>query len=219
MEPGLFSKPAYHGRVLMNIQFNRKSCLTPNQVAKLLFISVDSVRNWANSGELHAHVTPGGHRRFFLEDVEAFAAKRGLYDVTGKGQLRILVVDDDRDFVEYLADLLVHRVPNCLVESAVSGFAAGQKVPLFCPNILLLDLRMPGIDGFDICRQLKSNKSTERIRILAMTGYPSLENNRKIVEAGAESCLSKPIDTKEMLSLIYAGVESPTGRASENTYS
>ncbi|MCK5092197.1 MAG: response regulator, partial [Gammaproteobacteria bacterium] len=70
------------------------------------------------------------------------------------------------------------------------------------PNIVLLDLMMPGLDGFEVCRQLKDNPATSAIRVIAMTGYRTEENVKRIIEAGAEECLVKPIEQDSLLELI-----------------
>lgn len=179
-----------------------KSYLTPNQVAELLMVSPTAVRQWAEKGALNALTTPGGHRRFLPREVERFARERGLTlnlgDVDG-GALRVLIVDDDEQLVRYLVKLFDEFREEVITETANDGFVAGLKIREFEPHIVLLDLMMPGLNGFDVCRLLKVGSNTKSTRVIAMTGYASSENVEKILAAGAEACLVKPIDVQVLL--------------------
>lgn len=181
----------------------KKTYLTPNQVAELLMVSTAAVRQWSEKGELQALTTPGGHRRFMPSEVERFARKRGLtLNLVDDSTLRVLIVDDDVQLTRYIIALLKGFPEQVVTESACDGFAAGLKVREFKPHIVLLDLMMPGMNGFNVCRLLKEDPNTKAVRIIAMTGYPTKENVEQILEAGAEVCLSKPIDEKALLEHI-----------------
>jgi len=177
-----------------------KNYLTPNQAAELLMITPATVRQWAEKGVLNAFTTPGGHRRFLASEVERFARERGLtLNVGNSGALRVLIVDDDIPLVGYLIKLLEDYPEQVVTESANNGFDAGLKIREFEPDVVLLDLMMPGLDGFDVCRLLKDDPHTKAIRVIAMTGYPSTEYVEKILASGAELCLPKPIDEEVLL--------------------
>ncbi len=115
---------------------------------------------------------------------------------------RILIVDDNRTVCRYLIDLLKNQEKNIVISCAHDGFEVGRNVHLHRPNIILLDLRMPGMDGFDVCQKLKADPDTRGIRIIAMTGQISRENRNRMLKAGAEVCLAKPIDSKLLLQHI-----------------
>lgn len=178
----------------------KKSYLTPNQVAELLMVSPTAIRLWADKGDLKALSTPGGHRRFLPSDVDHFAKKRGLTLNNGQSRfLRILIVDDDAQLSRYLVTLLEGLEDKVVIETASDGFAAGLKVIDFKPHILLLDIMMPYMNGIQLCLRLKKEPSTKAIRVIAMTGFPSPDNIDGIINAGAEACLTKPIDEKILL--------------------
>lgn len=180
-----------------------KPYLTPNQVAELLMVSPVTVRRWARLGRLNAACTPGGHRRFLREEVERFAREHGLaMDPPPAGPLRVLVVDDDPQFAEYVLELLRRASVRVVTALARDGFDAGRKVHAFRPHIVLLDLMMPGLDGVEVCRLLKRDPTTQGIRIVAMTGYPGHGRVEEVLAAGAEACLAKPFKKKELLDTI-----------------
>lgn len=183
----------------MNDHIKLPTYLTPAEVARQLLVAPVTVRQWAQKGWLKAELTGGGHRRFLRHEVERFARERGLtLHQQTSDQLKILIVDDDRQFSHYLLELLGCEDQVKAVEVAHDGFEAGLKVPVFNPNVILLDLMMPGMDGFTVCRQLKQQPATKGIRILAMSGFLTDKNRVRIMQAGAENCLTKPFDHSEL---------------------
>ncbi len=185
----------------MNRNSHDRAYMTPNEVAELLMVSPVTVRQWAQKKWIHAISTAGGHRRFLRHNVEQFARERGM-ELVSDGPPRVLVVDDNRSFARYLADLLANQASPVDTETAHDGFDAGRKVLQFAPDIVLLDLKMPGMDGFSVCEQLKQDDVTKHIRIIAMTGYYTPDNETRILEAGAEACLAKPFDKSVLLDVM-----------------
>jgi excisionase family DNA binding protein len=179
----------------------QKTHLTPNEVAELLMVNPVTVRQWAARGLLRSLTTPGGHRRFLLSDVEEFARSRGAAPAapqSGRPE-RILIVDDDVNLSRLLQEVIQQRDANVKTEIARDGFEAGVKVESFRPHALVLDLMMPGIDGFEVCRRLRARPTLSHIRIVAVTGFASPENVDRILAAGADACLEKPIDSERLL--------------------
>lgn len=184
--------------------------LTPNEVAEMMMVSPVTVRQWAAKGELPALTTPGGHRRFVRQDVELFAKKRGLtFLPMTTSEMRILIVDDDQQFSDYLKEMLTLASAEVKVEIAYDGFEAGQKIETFQPNVVLLDLMMPGLDGYEVCHRIKEDPRTKSIRIIAMTGYPTEENKEHIISEGAEVCLAKPLNREQLLDILGLGQTKP----------
>lgn len=180
-----------------------KAYLVPNEVADLLMVSPVTVRQWAQKGILRAVTTVGGHRRFARDEVERFARERGLVlQQPARSACRILIADDDEQVRKFLVELLGAQPYAIEIETAVDGFDAGLKLRAFAPQVLLLDLMMPGMDGFTACRQVKSDPLTASIRVIAMTGYHTPENVRRVLEAGAEVCLPKPVTRLALLAAI-----------------
>jgi len=190
-----------------------KPYLTSNEVASLLRVSPVTIRQWAQKGMINAEFTPGGHRRFMVDEIKRFASKHhislsgdtSVRDVPG-GDLRILIVDDDEYISRYLAELLTRigqaQGVDLHPQVANDGFDAGTKVFRFQPHAVLLDLVMPTMDGFEVCHNLKEDPATRSIRIIAMTAFPTDDNIERIIAAGAEMCLSKPIDQTMLMDAL-----------------
>lgn len=189
---------------MYNTQGNpQERYLSPIQVADLLKVSPVTVRHWALLGKLKCITTPGGHRRFQLADVEQFAQAHGVNLARNEtAGLRVLIVDDNQEMAAYLSELLSMQLQDISVAVACDGFDAGEKIHTFKPNVVLLDLMMPGLDGFETCRRIKQNERADNLRVIAMTGYPSEENIQRILSAGAEMCLEKPIRAPTLLEAL-----------------
>lgn len=190
---------------------SEKQLLTPTEVAKLLLVSPITVRQWAQKGLIESQSTPGGHRRFSLTAVQNFARQRGVsldpapQDAEPVSALRILIVEDDVQLRSFLVELFSSREQEVIVATAASGFEAGIKMQTFAPDITLLDLMLPGMDGIEVCKQLKAIDNMNSIRVIAMTGYYCSENVEQILAAGAETCLRKPLDISQLLTACGLG--------------
>ena len=181
----------------------RKPYLTPNEVAEMLMVSPTTIRQWASQGKLNSALTPGGHRRFLRADVERFSRQNNLtLPLRDSDVTRILIVDDDEEVGQLLTRLFTYSSSPVETMTATSGFEAGRLVQSFEPHVVLLDLMMPGVDGFEVCRDIKQNPTTRAIRVVAMTGYYEDGNVAEILDAGAEVCLSKPFKLNAMLRAI-----------------
>jgi excisionase family DNA binding protein len=188
---------------------NELKLLSPHEVAQLFSVSPITVRQWAQKGLLESQSTPGGHRRFTMASVEKFALSRGISLALPKQAFadgnRLLIIEDDEQLRNFLLELFSDREGVAAVDAAGSAFEAGRKVESLSPDIILLDLMLPGIDGISLCKQLKGDAETRDIRVIAMTGYYTTENVNQILAAGAETCFSKPLDIPKVLATCIQG--------------
>lgn len=109
---------------------------------------------------------------------------------------RILIVDDHESNRKLLATVLDQQ--GCLCEAACDGLAALQLVPVFKPDLILLDIMMPGLNGFEVAKQLKAEETTRHIPIIMLTALSDRESRIKGLDAGAEDFLNKPFDQLEL---------------------
>ena len=186
--------------------------MTPQAVARLLGVSPVTVRQWAQQGWIRAQRTAGQHRRFSMQEVRRFAQERGmqLADRVDR-KTRLLIVEDDKQLTDYLSALFEDFRDQLEIRCAYDGFDAGRLTESWRPDILLLDLMLPGIDGFEVCRRLKENPDTTAIRVVAMTGYHSADNVKLALDVGAEYCLAKPFLRAELLEALGIGEPAPGG--------
>ncbi|MCG3177962.1 MAG: Chemotaxis response regulator protein-glutamate methylesterase [Phycisphaerae bacterium] len=181
-----------------------RKTLSTTTVARLLGVAVGSVANWIDSDQLKAGRTPGGHRRVAVEDLIEFLKRQNL-PIPAElvaGSPRILVVDDEVAVTHLIAETIKTERPDHEVLEAHDGFSAGEMVGSWAPHVVVLDLRMPDIDGFEVCRRIKSRESTRNIAVIAVTADRSEEAARRILECGARVCLAKPLSMAHLLGEI-----------------
>lgn len=192
---------------------------TTFQVARLLGVSAPTVVNWVKSGLLVAHRTPGGHRRIARADLVRFAEQHD-YPVPGAAEAgaetgpaagrRILVVDDQREFCNVVRDFLQLR-GDWRVETADSGFAAGLTVARFRPEVILMDILMPDMDGFEVIRMLKADAETREIPVIACTAVHDPAIRERVHREGFVGCLEKPLRLEGLAEAIDDILEQARG--------
>jgi DNA-binding response OmpR family regulator len=125
---------------------------------------------------------------------------------------RILVIDDLQDSLSLLRELITRHLPMSVVETANSGALGLERARAWKPDLVLLDANMPGMDGFEVCRRLRSDAATADVRILMISGVLKDSENRVAgMESGADSYLSKPFETQELISqlkVLFRGKQS-----------
>src|SRR5215813_3068102 len=117
-----------------------------------------------------------------------------------ESQAKILVVDDEADNIRILEVLLLRR--GYEVIKARNGAEALQQVYSERPDLILLDVMMPIMDGFEVCKILKDNPETHLIPVVIMTALGQVEDRVKGIEAGADDFLTKPVHRDELLARI-----------------
>jgi excisionase family DNA binding protein len=195
----------------MSIPSDDTRYLSPSEAAARLMVSPVTLRHWALAGKLAFVTTPGGHRRYAKEELEAFADRYhktvAVPNTPTNPGLdadvhKILIVGDEPQFTELLVALLQGLPEIVQVEVANDGFEAGQKMLSFRPRTILLDLTMPGFNAIEVCRKIKNDPATQDNRVVAITGCNTSAHVRQAMEAGAAVCLAKPVDKAQLLKAI-----------------
>ena len=150
-----------------------KPVLTTFEAARLCHVSPLSIINWVNAGRLPAFRTPGGHRRIRREDLITFMRDNGLplpEELSqGAGRRKVLIVDDEPAILKLLAEQLKRQTKDPFeVATASDGFEAGRLVASLRPDVVILDLRMPGVDGFQVCKTIRKAEGTLQLDCLFM---------------------------------------------------
>lgn len=113
---------------------------------------------------------------------------------------KILIADDNQANVELLEAYLSNI--DCEIAFAVDGQDTLDKVAAFGPDLILLDVMMPKLSGFEVCKQLKANEGTKNIIILMVTALNELGDIQRAVDAGTDDFLSKPVNKVELLKRV-----------------
>jgi excisionase family DNA binding protein len=176
------------------------------KASKYCRVSPQTIINWVESGHIQAYKTVGGHRRIQRSNLEAFMKHQGIpipdaeqpvNDGTD-GRYRILVVDDDPIIVETIVQALEEDEHNYDLISAADGFEAGLQVNHFKPHLIILDIMMPDIKGFEVCKTIKSNPETADTKIIVLSAYLDEEKFNTMKTSGADVCFSKPLPLPQL---------------------
>jgi len=120
--------------------------------------------------------------------------------------LRILVVEDNYDAASTLGELL--ELFGYRVALAHDGVAAIEQAEAFQPEVVLCDLGLPGMDGYQVARELRRRSATARARLIAVSGYGMEEDRRRSGEAGFDLHLTKPLCFDELRRVLEVSAES-----------
>jgi excisionase family DNA binding protein len=189
--------------------------LTVFKASQVCKVSPKTIINWIESGHIPAYKTVGGHRRIKQTDLVAFMNKQGIPVPEGGEPVdvrkRILVVDDDPIIVETIVQALEEDEHDYEVVSASDGFEAGLQVNHFKPHLMILDIMMPDIKGYEVCRKIKNDEKTKDTCIIVLSAYLDDEKFKKMKDYGADVCFSKPLPLpqlkKEVARLLGLAIE------------
>lgn len=173
------------------------------QAAKLCSVSRSTLHRWVVSGKIKSHSTAGGHHRILPEDLKKWLSDNEIpvdLKESETKKTKILIVDDEVSIQNYLRKILAGIFID--IEVASSGFEAGKKLILFQPDIMILDLIMPNMDGFEVCEIVKKDPSNRKIKILILSGHDTEENRKKAMLSGADAFLSKPSSRQQIMECV-----------------
>jgi len=178
---------------------------TSHQVGNLLQVNPSSVVKWINDGLLQAFRTPGGHRRVAAVELVRFAQHHGMPvpdELQGLTATKVVVADDETRFLSAFQRAVKPFYNEIELHTAENGIDALILVGQLKPDILILDLRMPGLDGFEVLERIRTNKSTRGIAVIVVSGEMSEENAAHCRDLGAVECLQKPVRLPALVETI-----------------
>jgi CheY-like chemotaxis protein len=135
--------------------------------------------------------------------------RAGIGQDNGIRPCRMLVVDDNRDGADLMAVLL--RLQGHEVEVAHDGYCALEIAARFEPRVVLLDIGLPGLNGYEVAKQLRQMKHSQPQCLIAMTGYGSEEDRQRTEEAGFDHHIVKPIEPAELNKLLARSIAAMGG--------
>jgi CheY-like chemotaxis protein len=123
--------------------------------------------------------------------------------------MKVLIIEDDPTDRKLMGAVL--KMSGHIVRERASAEEALDAIEADRPDVILLDLRLPGIDGLTLARQLKSNAGTRGIPVVAVTAHPDRYRREELLGAGCEACIIKPVDTRDLARQL----EDAVGRKSQ----
>src|SRR3989304_3774577 len=148
-----------------------KTVFTTGEAAKICKVSQQTIIRCFDSGQLKGFRVPGSRfRRIPREQLYVFMRDNGIpTDALESGKRKILIVDDDVELVELIVDVL-ERDGRFEVRSVNNGFDAGMMVKEYHPDLIVLDVMLPDINGKEFCQRVRTDSTMDEVRIICISG-------------------------------------------------
>ena len=167
------------------------------EVAKICRVAQGTVIRWIKEGKLPASTTAGGHNRVRLKDLVIFLRNLNLpipAELSTEDKKRILIVDDEPEIRKMIRWMLEQDFSDILIEEAKEGFVAGWQTHSFKPDLVVLDLMLPGLDGYHVCEFIRQFPDLKNTKIIAIRALNDPDVEKKFLAFGANEFLVKPLD-------------------------
>jgi excisionase family DNA binding protein len=177
-----------------------KTVFTTGEAAKVCKVSQQTIIRCFDNGTLKGFRVPGSRFRRIPRDLLfQFMQENGIpTDALESGKRKVLIVDDDEELVELLVDVF-ERDKRFDIRTANNGFDAGMTVKEFRPDLVVLDVMLPDINGKEVCQKIRSDKTLEKVRVICISGMVEQDKIADLKVAGANEFLQKPFTVDSLL--------------------
>ena len=182
-----------------------KTVFTTGEAAKICKVSQQTIIRCFDNGSLKGFRVPGSRfRRIPREHLFSFMKDNGIpTDALESGKRRVLIVDDDQGLVDLLVDVF-DKDGRFEIRSANNGFDAGMLVKEFRPDLVVLDVMLPDINGKEVCQRVRSDPTLESVKIICISGMVERNKVQELRDAGADDFLQKPFTVDQVLERAFS---------------
>lgn len=189
--------------------------LTTGKAAKHCGVRINTIKRWIQQGRIPAVQTPGGHWRIPGDEFEQFMSQYAQLDaasahpIMGQAPCNILVIEDDPVMCELVKDALEMLETPCEVHVAHDGYSGLVQAGLLLPDVLVLDIMLPEIDGTEVIRRLKSiPELREKTAIVVLTGHPDRNQVQQDLRGvRPDAVMFKPVDMHTLVQTVQSLLE------------
>jgi excisionase family DNA binding protein len=177
-----------------------KTVYTTGEAAKICKVSQQTIIRCFDSGQLKGFRVPGSRfRRIPRDQLFAFMKDNGIpTEALESGKRKVLIVDDDEDLVELIRQAFEHD-GRFDIRTANNGFDAGMLVKEFRPDLVILDVMLPDINGREVCVRVRSDKSLDEVKIVCISGMVESDRVSDLLDAGANDFIQKPFSVDKLM--------------------
>ncbi len=177
-----------------------KTVFTTGEAAKICKVSQQTIIRCFDNGTLKGFRVPGSRfRRIPRDQLYSFMRDNGIpTDALESGKRKVLIVDDDEELVELLVDTFT-RDGRFELKTANNGFDAGMLVKEFRPDLVVLDVMLPDINGKEVCQRVRSDSTLESVKIICISGMIEQDKIADLKASGANDFMHKPFDVNKLL--------------------
>jgi excisionase family DNA binding protein len=180
-----------------------KTVFTTGEAAKICKVSQQTIIRCFDSGQLKGFRVPGSRfRRIPRNELYQFMRDNGIpTDALESGKRKILVVDDDVELVELITDVL-DKDGRFEVRSVNNGFDAGMMVKEYHPDLIVLDVMLPDINGKEVCQRVRNDPTMDDVKIICISGMVEQDKIEDLRTSGADDFLQKPFEVDQLVDRI-----------------
>lgn len=180
-----------------------KTVFTTGEAAKICKVSQQTIIRCFDSGQLRGFRVPGSRFRRIPRDVlYRFMKENGIpTDALESGRRKALIVDDDEELVELIRDAL-EADGRFEVRVANNGFDAGMMVREYHPDVIVLDVMLPDINGKEVCQRVRSDNALDDVKIICISGMVEQDKIDDLKASGANDFLQKPFEVENLIERI-----------------
>jgi len=177
-----------------------KTVFTTGEAAKICKVSQQTIIRCFDNGTLKGFRVPGSRfRRIPRDQLFAFMKDNGIpTDALESGKRKALIVDDDEELVELLVDVF-ERDGRFDIRTANNGFDAGMLVKEFRPDLVVLDVMLPDINGKEVCQRVRADETLDSVQIICISGMVEQDKVADLKESGANDFMQKPFSVDRLL--------------------
>ncbi|MCZ2342522.1 MAG: response regulator [Bacteroidales bacterium] len=177
-----------------------KTVFTTGEAAKICKVSQQTIIRCFDNGQLKGFRVPGSKfRRIPREALYRFMKDNGIpTDALESGKRKVLLVDDEVDIVEMIGKSL-EEDGRFEVKIAANGFDAGMMVKDYRPDLIILDVMLPDINGKEVCHRVRADNTLEDVRIICISGMVEEDKIQELKLAGADDFIHKPFDVDVLI--------------------
>jgi excisionase family DNA binding protein len=185
-----------------------KTVFTTGEAAKICKVSQQTIIRCFDNGQLKGFRVPGSRfRRIPREMLYKFMKDNGIpTDALESGKRKVLLVDDDVELVELMTKVL-EEDGRFEVRVATTGFDAGMMVKEYRPDMIVLDVMLPDINGKEVCHRVRADSTLEDVRILCISGMIEEDKVQDLKLSGADDFLPKPFEIEDLIDRMCAMLE------------
>ena len=179
---------------------SKKTVFTTGEAAKICKVSQQTIIRCFDNGSLKGFRVPGSRfRRIPRDQLYSFMRENKIpTDALESGKRKVLIVDDDVELVELLKDVF-DRDGRFETRTANNGFDAGMQVKEFKPDVMVLDVMLPDINGKEVCQRVRSDKNLDAVKIICISGMVEQDKISELIDAGADDFMHKPFTVDSLL--------------------
>lgn len=177
-----------------------KTVFTTGEAAKICKVSQQTIIRCFDNGTLKGFRVPGSRfRRIPRDQLFAFMKDNGIpTDALESGKRKLLIVDDDEELVELLVDVFA-RDGRFEIRTANNGFDAGMYVKEFRPDLVVLDVMLPDINGKEVCQRVRADDTLEAVKIICISGMVEEDKISDLMASGANDFMQKPFNVDRLV--------------------